>query len=144
MELEKFENAGNLTGFQSLISMTDSTVMLQANTLTAQKAFFRIDLEKDTIARDNDLEKVVGPYFISKSSFRNGRTYFLTLSPSAVMVVEFQGKWLNLGARSDFEHVPAQKHGYPWWFTVDSHERIWFITNRTPSKLGRFDPDLAP
>jgi hypothetical protein len=144
MELEKFENAGNLTGFQSLISMTDSTVLLQVNTQTAQKAFFRIDLEKDTIARDHDLEKMVGPYYISKSNFRNGRTYFLTLSPSAVMVVESQGKWLNLGARSDFEHVPAQKHGYPWWFTVDSHERIWFITNRTPSKLGRLDPDLTP
>lgn len=143
LELEKFENGESLTSFQSMISMTDSTVLLQANTLTSQKAFFRLDFEKDTITRDLELERVVGPYYISKSSFRNGKTYFLTLSPSAVMVVEYQGKWHNLGARSVFEHIPAQKNGYPWWFTVDSHESIWFITNRTPSKLGRFDPDLA-
>jgi hypothetical protein len=70
LSLKDFESTQALASFQSYLPMTDSEIMVQANTESTQKIFFSIDLSTGKIKNELEFEKIIGPFHMSRSLYK--------------------------------------------------------------------------
>ncbi|WP_141732832.1 hypothetical protein [Oligoflexus tunisiensis] len=127
-----------------VVKLNDSEILLETLNNTNQRLFFSVNLETTVSTPETEFKKINGEFGISRSAQWQDKSYILTSGPRAVIIQRANGKWKKLGNLNDFKHISPQKEIKPWWFTVDNFDRIWFVTNGSPYKLGRLDPEWVP
>jgi hypothetical protein len=127
-----------------VLVLNDNEILVEASNAENRRYFFGVNLKTGTSTLEADFKKTIGEFGISRSTQWGDKSYVLTNSPYAVIMQRANGKWKKMGDINDYKHVTPLKDSAPWWFTVDNFDRIWFVTARTPYKLGRLDPEWAP
>ncbi|HET9235782.1 MAG TPA: hypothetical protein VFO10_00945, partial [Oligoflexus sp.] len=143
--LNEIASDGQITALENAVMLNNQEVLVQAENPGKLKIFFTIDLLTGVSTPETEFKRIVGDFGLIRSAQWNDTTFVLMGGPKAVFMQRINRKWKELGNNIfDYQHVMINKAAKPWWFTVDTSGRLWFIASPSPYTFGRVDPDLAP